>query len=183
MSTALLIIDVQYAIDHPKWGQRNNAGAEANMAKFLAAWRGQGMPVFHIRHDSREDGSPYAPGQPLHAFKDVVKPVMGERVVGKSTNNAFVGTSLEADLKKAGADKLVITGVLSQHSVDVTARMAASLGFNVTVISDATAAVEVTDERGKHWPADDVHALTLAHLKADYAAIKSTTEVLANLTA
>ncbi len=178
MSTALLIIDVQYAIDHPKWGQRNNAGAEANMAKFLAAWREQGMPVFHIRHDSREEGSPYAPGQPLHAFKDVVKPVVGERVVGKSTNNAFVGTSLEAELKTAGADKLVIVGVLTQHSVDTTARMAASLGFDVVVVSDATAAVGVTDGRGKHWFADDVHALTLAHLQADYAAIRSTAEVL-----
>ncbi len=178
MTTALIIIDVQHAIDHPKWGQRNNLGAEANMAKLLAAWRGQGMPIFHIRHDSREEGSPYAPGQLLHAFKDDVKPDEGETIIGKHTNNAFVGTSLEANLKGLMVEKLVIAGVLTQHSVDTTARMAASLGFNVTVVSDATAATEVTDDRGNHWPADDVHALTLAHLKADYAAISTTAEVL-----
>ncbi|HWQ61056.1 MAG TPA: cysteine hydrolase, partial [Negativicutes bacterium] len=59
-SAALLIIDVQNAIDDPAWeihGPRNNPGAEDNMAAILKAWRLSGRKVFHIKHESVEPGS------------------------------------------------------------------------------------------------------------------------------
>lgn len=177
--TALLIIDVQEAIDDPKWVARNNPDAEGNISKLLSYWRNGGSPVIHIRHDSQEPGSPYRPGQPGHAFKDVAEPFAHETVFGKKTNNAFVGTGLHDHLFDHDVDTLVICGVLTQHSVDTTARMAASLGYRVVVVSDATAATGVTDGRGKVWEADDVHALTLTHLAADYATIASTEDILA----
>ncbi|MEA2166063.1 MAG: hypothetical protein QOK37_4190 [Thermoanaerobaculia bacterium] len=50
---SLLIIDVQYAIDDPSWGdERNNRDAESKMAALLAHWRERRWPVFHIRHSS-----------------------------------------------------------------------------------------------------------------------------------
>ena len=36
---ALIVIDVQQAIDDPVWGPRNNIGAEASIAALIAAWR------------------------------------------------------------------------------------------------------------------------------------------------
>ncbi|WCL54590.1 cysteine hydrolase family protein [Gimibacter soli] len=180
MMKALILIDVQKAIDHPKWGRRGNPHAEANMAQLLAAWRAKGWPVVHIRHDSIDPMSPYRPDQPLHAFKDEVKPLGGETVFGKNTNNAFVDTGLEALLKANGVSALVIAGVLTQHSVDTSARMAASLGFKATVVSDATAATDVTDMNGRVWTAEDVQALTLAHLAADYALVIKTDALLAS---
>lgn len=177
MVKTLIVIDVQKAIDDPKWGVRNNPHAEKHMVDMLAFWRQNGGPIIHIQHNSTEPESPYRPGQPLHDFKPEVVPNMGERVISKSTNNAFVGTDLEAELQGEAAHQLVICGVLTQHSVDCTARMAASLGYDVTVISDATAATAVTDLDGKFHSADDVHNLTLAHLGADYAAIKTAEEL------
>jgi len=56
---ALLIIDVQKAIDHPSWGQRNNPDAEKNIAALLKLWRETGRPRYHIRHDSTEPQSHY----------------------------------------------------------------------------------------------------------------------------
>jgi len=38
----LIVIDQQKAMDHPKWGPRNNPGAEANIARLLTDWRRRG---------------------------------------------------------------------------------------------------------------------------------------------
>ena len=65
-SAALLVIDVQKAIDHPSWGERNNPQAESNIAALLAAWRASGRPIYHVRHDSTELQSHYRPGQSGH---------------------------------------------------------------------------------------------------------------------
>ena len=43
---ALLIIDVQNAIDDPSWGQRNNLQAEHNIGQLLTAWRTNGLRSF-----------------------------------------------------------------------------------------------------------------------------------------
>ena len=61
---ALILIDLQKAIDHPSWGQRNNPQAETNVTRLLAAWRSRRLPVYHVRHDSVEPASTYRPGQP-----------------------------------------------------------------------------------------------------------------------
>lgn len=178
MAKTLIIIDVQKAIDHPKWGVRGNLDAEVRISELLHHWRKNDWPIIHIQHNSVEDISPYRPGQPMHDFKEEVAPISGEVIVGKTTNNAFVGTELSSVLEDIDADELVICGVLTQHSVDCTARMAASLGYRVTVVSDATAATEVRDFTGKLHSADDVHNLVLVHLAADYAEVKTTKELM-----
>lgn len=176
--TALIIIDVQEAIDHTVWGRRNNPHAETNMGQILRAWRKQDWPVVHIRHDSVQEGSPYTRDSETHAFKPVVAPEAGETVIGKSTNNAFIGTTLENHLREQKIRQLIVVGVLTQHSVDTTARMAASLGFDVTIVSDATAATDTEDYYGATWRAEDVHALALAHFMADYGTVMGTEEIL-----
>ena len=55
-NAALLIIDVQKAIDHPSWGRRNNPQAEENISRLLSTWRRTGRPV----HPSLTLRAPYA---------------------------------------------------------------------------------------------------------------------------
>jgi nicotinamidase-related amidase len=53
-NTALVIVDVQRAIDDPSWaavGPRNNPGAEGKISELLAKWRSIGYPIFHVKHD------------------------------------------------------------------------------------------------------------------------------------
>jgi nicotinamidase-related amidase len=166
---ALLVIDVQRAIDDPRWGRRNNPDAERAIAALIAAWRAEGLPIVHIRHDSGEPNSPYRPDRPGHEFKPEARPLEGETVIGKSARSAFVGTRLEQALDALGATTLVVCGVLTQNSVESTVRHAGDLGYRVFVVADACWAVDVRDSAGRLWPAEDVHALSLALLDGEYA--------------
>jgi len=177
-STALLIIDVQKAIDHPSWGRRNNPGAEQNIARLLAHWRAAGMPVYHIRHDSTEPNSTYRPSQPGHDFKEEARPLPGETIIVKKTNSAFIGTSLEEKLRAAGHLSVVIAGVITNNSVETTARMAGNLGFETYVVADATFTFGKTDWDGRSRTAEEVHAMSLANLHGEYCTVLTTDDVL-----
>lgn len=166
----LIVVDVQQAIDDPRWGPRNNPGAEGAIAALIAVWRDEALPIVHIRHDSVEPGSPYAPGSPGHPFKPQARPLDGETVIAKRTHSAFVDTPLEATLDALGATTLVLCGVLTHNSLEATAHHAGDLGYRVFVVADACWATDVR-VGDRLWPADDVHALSLAHLDGEYAAV------------
>ena len=183
-NAALIIIDVQQAIDDPRWarwGSRNNPQAEENITRLLAAWRAAQRPIIHVRHMSREPQSPYRPLQPGNEFKPQVAPQPQEQVVEKSTNSAFIGTTLETDLRGAQIDTLIIAGVITNNSVEATARMAGNPGFNTLVVSDATATFARADFNGVLRTAEEVHAMSLANLQDEYAAIVTTADILAAL--
>ena len=59
----LILIDQQKAMDHPKWGPRNNPGAEQNIARLLARWRERAWPLFHVRNDSARRSRRSGPGR------------------------------------------------------------------------------------------------------------------------
>ena len=178
---ALVVIDVQNAIDDPQWGRRGQPEAEAAIARLLAAWRERRLPVIHVRQDSTDPKSPYRPGTEGNEFKAEVAPQMGEPVIDKRTNNAFIGTDLMDVLDELQVRSLVITGVLLENSVDATVRMAANLGFEVIVAEDAVASIDRKDRRGKHWAAEDVHALALSILGGEYARILTSAAIIETL--
>ena len=177
-SAALVVIDVQYAIDHPSWGVRNNPQAEGNIATLLAAWRASGRPIYHVRHDSTEAKSHYRPGQAGHEFKAEAMPLPGETVIGKRTNSAFIGTGLEATLRAAGVETLIVAGVITNNSVEATVRMAGNLGFETFVVEDACFTFGRRDWNGTWRTAAEVHAMSLANLEGEYARVVGTGEVL-----
>ena len=175
---ALVIVDVQKAIDDPSWGRRNNPDAEEIIGRLLAKWRARGWPIFHVRHDSTEPNSTYRPGQSGNDFKDQVMPREGETVVSKRTNSAFVRTNLAKKLDEGGCDAVIYTGVITNNSVEATVRMSGNLGYRSFIVSDGTATVDKVDLRGRHWRAEDVHALALANMHGEYATVVTSQDLL-----
>ncbi len=179
--TALLIIDVQNAIDEPVWsryGERNHPRAELRMAEILQKWRASGRPVFHIKHESRQVNSSYRPGQAGCDFKECVTPQVGETIVIKHVNNAFIGTDLESRLKEKGIAVLVIFGVITNNSVEAMVRMAGNLGFKTYLVEDACFTFAQPDYAGRLRTAAEVHAMSLANLDGEYCAVVGTAELL-----
>lgn len=180
-TAVLLLIDVQKGMDEPRLGPRNNPDAEQNMARLLAAWRASGRPVFHVQHLSLRPASPLCAELPGCELKEEVKPVAGEPIFQKHVNSAFIGTDLEEQLRSHGYDTVVIIGLTTPHCVSTTARMAGNLGFATTVVSDATAAFDITGPDGQVHAAETVHALSLATLHGEFATVTDTETVLGAL--
>lgn len=178
---ALIIIDVQKAIDapyHAVHGPRNNVQAEANITRLLAHWRAARRPIIHVRHDSTFPDSAYRPGQEGNDFKDQVAPMAGETILPKTTNSAFIGTPLEAQLHSARIHTLVVTGVSTNNSVEATVRMAGNLGFDTFLVADACFTFARLDFQGRLRSADEVHAMSLANLDGEYCRVVTTDIVL-----
>ena len=181
--TALLIIDVQKGFDSPYWGERNNPGAEACIARLLAGWRKCNLPVIHIRHCSTNPESPLNPKSPGGEFKDEARPLPEEKEFNKSVNSAFIGTGLEEYLRRCGILSLAVAGLTTDHCVSTSVRMAANLGFNVILISDAVAAFARKSHDGVLYSAEEIHNINLASLNGEFCAVQTAEEVLARLPA
>lgn len=177
--TALLLVDIQQGFDdHAYWGPRNNPDAERNAARLLAAWRANGMPVVHLQHQSVEPNSPLRPDRPGVAIQEVVTPLPEEPVLPKSVNSGFIGTGLEDHLRQNDIDTVVVCGLTTNHCVETTTRMAGNLGFDTWLVSDACATFDRTGPDGQVWPAETIHAVSLASLHGEFATVVTTDELL-----
>ena len=179
--TALLIIDVQKGFDDPSWGYRNNPDAEKKISLLLSRWREHHKPVVHVQHCSTEPDSLLRPDQPGCEFKDEVRPIAGEKQFTKTVNSAFIGTGLEEYLRDCEIDALVIVGLTTDHCVSTTTRMAGNLGFDVTLVSDATATFDRRGHQGTHYSASDLHDGHLASLNGEFCVVGTTDEILSEV--
>src|SRR5438552_3828431 len=175
----LLVVDVQkgmdiYAADY----NRNNPDLEQNIARLQAAWRKSGRPIIHVQHLSTEPKSPLRPGQPGVEIKDEVRPLPGEPVVQKSVSSAFIGTTLEADLRRRGVTTLIVVGMQTNLCVSTTARMAGNLGFTTYVVADATATFDNTGHDGRRYGSELLHDVALADLHGEFATVVDTATIL-----
>jgi nicotinamidase-related amidase len=176
----LILIDFQRGFDSPAWGDRNNPDAEARALALLAAMRRAGGGVVHVRHPSRDPSSPL--GGAGAAFKPGFAPAPGEGLVEKSVNSAFIGTTLESDLRRRGAQRLIVCGLTTPHCVSTTVRMAANLGFSVELAWDACAAftrnADVSFDDGPTPSAEEIHRAAVYHLHGEFAQAVRTDDLL-----
>lgn len=177
-TAALIVIDVQNGFDHPKWGSRNNLGAEANIVRLLEAWRGTDRPVIFVRHDSTTKGSPLEPEQSGNDLKAILERRESEPVIGKTVNSAFIGTNLETQLQAMNAKTLVIVGLTTDHCVSTTTRMAGNLGFKTYLIADAAATFGKTGFDGRIWTAEALHDAALVQIHEEFCTVLETKTML-----
>jgi nicotinamidase-related amidase len=180
-TTALLVIDMQAGFDAPAWGHRNNPQLETRVAHLLAVWRGVAGPVVHVHHDSPQLTGRLRPGTPGNAAKPCAQPAALEPLYRKRTNSAFIGTSLDADLRETGIQALAIIGLTTNHCISTTARMAGNLGYRTFVLSDATAAFAGAHLDGRLRSPTDVHDAALSDLEGEFAEVVTSTWLIDTL--
>jgi nicotinamidase-related amidase len=180
MSTALIIIDMQY--DYFPGGRMELVGAEAagqSAKEALSFFRSHNLPVIHIRHLSAHPTAtfflPDTAGIEIHSC---VAPLPGEPVFVKNFPNSFRETRLLEHLRGLGIDRLVLTGMMTSMCVDATARAAFDLGFQNVLLHDAMATRDLSFN-GTIIPAAQVQGSFLAALGSVYGRVTSVEAFLA----
>ncbi|MEO8117591.1 MAG: cysteine hydrolase family protein [Bacteroidota bacterium] len=173
---ALILVDIQKGFDDIDYwgGQRNNPDAEQHAKELLEIWRENKLPIFHIKHCSSNPTSLLHETHAGNAFKEIVTPLDNEQVIKKNVNSAFIGTNLKEQLENLKIKKLVIVGLTTDHCVSTTTRMAGNLGFDVFLVSDATATFNKKGLEGQNYSAELIHETALASLNEEFAKVVTT---------
>ena len=195
--TALLCIDPYndfLAEDGKMWPALSEVSRSvdlhANLSKLRAAARMAGMPIFilpHHRHTASdfEGWSHLTPSQAAaHQYQLFAEggwggewyegfgPDHGDIVVKEHWGaSSFANTDLDVQLRQRGITHVVFVGLIANTCVETSARFAAELGYHVTLVRDATAAMSAEAMHAAH----EINGPTYAH------AILTTAELVATL--
>ena len=140
MKPALLVIDMQK--QYRKLGgafQESIDQAAKYVAWAISIFKAKGLPIFHIVH---HEGGPEELESDDFWELDAVAAPDRKDVIVKTKGSAFAGTDLDARLRAAGADVLVLTGLSAEYCVLSTMRAAESLGWNAVFLRGALASSE-----------------------------------------
>lgn len=129
-----------------------------NMQRVLEAARTAGVRIFYAMHHRYRSGdyetwkyiAPIQKAAWEHKtfeygtwggeFQDGFQPQPGDIVAQEHwCSSGFANTDLDLLLKKHGIHKLIVIGLIAHTCVESTVRFAAELGYEVTMVKDATA--------------------------------------------
>lgn len=168
--SVLILIDIQNTYRRGIMQLTHVEPAILEASKLLIKARSLGIPVIHIQHDAGV-GSPYDISAEIGAIAAEVAPITGEKVIVKNYPNAFVQTSLDAELKALGTKNIVLAGFMTHMCVNSTAHGGFNLGYAPTVIASATATRPLLSANGKVLSADEVQHGALASTRDMYAVV------------
>lgn len=195
--TALLLIDPynDFISDGGKLWDRIKPVAEANdciahMLELLTAARKAGVKVFYAMHHRYRPGDyetwKYAAPIQKAAWsrktfefgtwggeaRAEFAPHPGDIVAHEHwCSSGFANTDLDLQLKRHGIQRLIVAGLIAHTCVESTVRFAVELGYDVTVVKDATA----------DYAEEFMHAALVSNLPNYASAIVNTNEMVASL--
>lgn len=88
-------------------------------------------------------------------------------------SSGFANTDLDLQLKKCGIHQLIVIGLIADTCIEATVRYAAELGYEITVVKDATA--DYSDEM--------MRAALEVNIPNYDSAIVATKEIVASISA
>jgi ureidoacrylate peracid hydrolase len=103
-----------------------------------------------------------------------IRPQPGEIVaLAHWGSSGFANTDLDVQLKRHGIHQLIVIGLIAHTCVEATVRFAAELGYEVTVVKDATAS----------YSDEEMHAALHVNLPNYASAIVTANQIVDSLSA
>ena len=176
MKLALIIIDVQNDyFEGGKMPLHNPLKALENIECVLTKFREKGLPVIHIQHIGEPDDDFFLPNTDGAEIHSRLTPLNNEYHIIKHMPSSFLNTGLEKLLREKEITDIVVCGMMSHMCVDTTVRACQDFGFNVVLLDDACATMDLNYD-GEIISAETVHKTYMASLNDVFAKIIKTNE-------
>ena len=196
-STALLVVDPynDFISEGGKLWNRVKAVAQANqcvphMLQILTAAREAKLRVFYALHRRYRPGDyetwkyiapvqraawerkTFEYGTRGGEIRAEFEPKPGDIIAAEHwCSSGFANTDLDLQLKKHGVNQLIVIGLIAHTCIEATVRYAAELGYEVTVVKDATA--DYSDEA--------MHVALHVNIPNYASAMVTTTEIVESI--
>ncbi len=168
-NAALMIINAQNEYFDGALAIPGILSAVNEISLLLDRARNHGAPIIYIQHIDRPGGIFDLHGRGGR-FIEAIAPDNDEYILQKTMPNGFAATNLNDQLEQIGRKKLIIAGFMTHMCVSFTARAAAQLGYQPSVVARACAAAALPVAGGENTviAGDDRkrHQRALGHLKS-----------------
>ncbi|WP_026531989.1 isochorismatase family protein [Arthrobacter sp. H41] len=174
---ALVLVDVQQQyfsglleIQYPPHEQ-----SLPQIAAAIDAATAAGMPIAVIQHTAGEGAPVFAPGTPEFELHPEVQSRRTEawKSVVKKYGSVYADTDLTEWLRQNHVDTVTLVGYMTNNCILGSAVEAEGLGFTTEVLSDATGAINISNDAG-FADAKTVHTTLLALLNSNWASVGTT---------
>jgi len=176
--SALIVIDFQNEYFNGRMPIPDGATALAKTRELITFADSHKIPVYHVQHVAPAGSPVFAIDGQTVKFHPDMQPRPQDVVLQKSTVSVFASTDLDQQLKKAGIQTLIISGLMTHACVAGAARDAAPLGYNVIVASDASATRAITRANGVSIDKDSLHKAALAEVEDTFGDVLSTAQIV-----
>ncbi|WP_247268260.1 MULTISPECIES: cysteine hydrolase family protein [Pseudomonas] len=176
--SALVVIDFQNEYFSGRMPIPDGAAALAKTRELITFADSHKIPVYHVQHVAPAGSPVFAIDGQTVKFHPDMQPRPQDVVLQKSTVSVFASTDLDQQLKKAGIQTLIISGLMTHACVAGAARDAAPLGYNVIVASDASATRAITRANGVSIDKDSLHKAALAEVEDTFGDVLSTAQIV-----
>jgi nicotinamidase-related amidase len=149
----------RFGRQRPRWAAVSDPFIVAPVDRLVDAAGARGALVVWVLHAEPGTGAAFDPAGGHVRPIDGLCPPKGEPIITKPSSNAVTTTKLRQLLTTRGIGELVVWGLRTEQCGETTARVAADLGDEVTVVTDATATFPIP-HRGA--PTDRTVAESLA---------------------
>ncbi|MBO9200486.1 MULTISPECIES: isochorismatase family cysteine hydrolase [Niastella] len=183
--TGILLVDPYNDFLHPE-GKAYGRSKEViegvhlldNMERVIQKARELRMQVFFVPHHRAEPtdfknwkypnalqlrshaNQVFAKGTWGGEFHERFQPTADDVIIKEHWGSSgFANTDLDEQLKQHDIDRVILIGMIANTCIEATGRFAMELGYNVTLVTDATAANSFDNMRAAH----EINAPNYAH--------------------
>lgn len=176
--TAALVIDFQNEYFTGKMPITDGEKALANAKRLIEHADANGIKVYHVQHVTPAGSPVFAEDSASSDIHPSIRPAANHAVVRKSSVSVFPTTDLDKQLKEAGIDTLIVTGLMTHACVAGAARDAVPLGYSVIVADDASATRDLDMADGRSVSHDSLHRAALASIDDTFGDVLTTETIL-----
>lgn len=152
--------------------------AVTKIKDLIAYFRNTEREVIYVNLVSTSKISPFFPGCSGSRNILELKPFKKDEVLNRHFNDPFSDSQLNEILQKKSIKSFAVCGFSLNHCVDATVRRASDLGYDVTLVADATGCFDRIGFQGVKISSKNIADAIVANIVSEYSTVLNVNELI-----